>query len=331
MREKFELISQELKSNGIAEAVAGSSSPMTGVWSKNSGFEWRDKDPNKVEAFGTIWITHDYGKTVGWEIKEGRDYSATLASDSMSGNSDFTLTRSIIVNQAAVKYMDLKNPIGETIKWDDAKFTIVGVVKDMIMESPFSPVRQTIYLVNYDDANAYMNIRINPNMSMSNAIAKTEAVFKRIVPAVPFDYEFADTEYALKFSNEERIGKLASVFATLAIFISCLGLFGLASFIAEKRTKEIGVRKVLGATVYNLWKMLSKDFVILVIISCLIAVPVAWYYLHQWLQNYEYRTDISWWIFPVVIAGALLITIVTISFQAIKAAVANPVKSLRTE
>ena len=166
---------------------------------------------------------------------------------------------------------------------------------------------------------------------MGDALVKTEAIFKKQVPSVPFDYKFADTEYGLKFAAEERIGKLASVFATLAILISCLGLFGLASFVAEKRTKEIGVRKVLGATVYNLWKMLSMDFVMLVIISCLIAIPVAWYYLHQWLQKYEYRTEISWWIFPVVIAGALMITIITVSFQAIKAAIANPVKSLRSE
>lgn len=199
------------------------------------------------------------------------------------------------------------------------------------MESPFNLVRQAIYLVNYDEANGYMNIRINPKMSVSDALVRTEAIFKKLVPAVPFDYQFADTEYGLKFAAEERIGKLASVFATLAILISCLGLFGLASFVAEKRTKEIGVRKVLGATVYNLWKMLSMDFVMLVIISCLIAGPIAWYYLHQWLMKYEYRTDISWWIFPVVIVGALFITIVTVSFQAIKAAIANPVKSLRTE
>jgi ABC-type antimicrobial peptide transport system permease subunit len=176
-----------------------------------------------------------------------------------------------------------------------------------------------------------MNIRINPKISVSDALVKTEAIFKKVVPSVPFDYQFADTEYGLKFAAEERIGKLASVFATLAILISCLGLFGLASFIAEKRTKEIGVRKVLGASVYTLWKMLSKDFVVLVIISCLIATPVASYYLHVWLQKYEYRTEISWWIFPVVIAGALMITIITVSFQAIKAAVTNPVKSLRTE
>jgi putative ABC transport system permease protein len=331
LNEKFHVLSAELKSKGIAEAISGSSSPVTAVWSKNSGFEWRDKDPNKVGAFSTIWITHDYGKTIGWQFKEGRDYSPALTADSVSNNSDPRLTYNIIINEAAAKYMDLKNPLGEVIKWGGTSFTIVGVVKDMVMESPFNPVRQAIYLVNYDEANAYMNIRINPKISISDALVKTEAIFKKLVPSVPFDYQFADTEYGLKFAAEERIGKLASIFATLAILISCLGLFGLASFIAEKRTKEIGIRKVLGATVYNLWKMLSKDFVILVIISCLIAIPVAWYYLHQWLQKYEYRTEISWWIFPVVIAGALMITIVTISFQSIKAAITNPVKSLRTE
>jgi len=331
LREKFDVISAELKNNGIAIATSGASGPVTAVWSKNSGFEWRNKDANKVDGFSTIWITHDYGRTIGWQFKEGRDFSPAFASDSVSNKSDPNLARNIIINEAAAKYMELKNPIGEIIKWDDFKFTIVGVAKDMVMESPFNPVRQAIYLVNYDEANDYMNIRINPKMSVSDALVKTEAIFKKLVPSVPFDYQFADTEYGLKFAAEERIGKLASVFATLAILISCLGLFGLASFVAEKRTKEIGVRKVLGASVYNLWKMLSKDFVILVIISCLIATPVASYYLHQWLQKYEYRTEISWWIFPVVIAGALFITIVTVSMQAIKAAIANPVKSLRTE
>jgi len=331
LKEKFDVISAELKNNGIAIATAGASGPVTAVWSKNSGFEWRNKDANKVDGFSTIWITHDYGKTIGWQFKEGRDFSPALTADSVSNSSDPSLAYNIIINEAAAKYMDLKNPLGETIKWSGTRFTIIGVVKDMVMESPFNPVRQAIYLVNYDEADAYMNIRINPKISVSDALVKSEAIFKKIVPSVPFDYQFADTEYGLKFAAEERIGKLASVFATLAIFISCLGLFGLASFIAEKRTKEIGVRKVLGASVYNLWKMLSKDFVILVIISCLIATPVASYYLHQWLQKYEYRTEISWWIFPVVIAGSLMITIITVSFQAIKAAIANPVKSLRTE
>jgi ABC-type antimicrobial peptide transport system permease subunit len=163
------------------------------------------------------------------------------------------------------------------------------------------------------------------------ALAKMEPVIKKYNPGSPFEYEFTDETYQKKFSDEERVGNLATLFAILAIFISCLGLFGLASFVAEQRTKEIGVRKVLGATVFNLWRMLSKDFVALVVISCLIAIPIAWYFLNQWLQRYEYRTQISWWIFAAAGAGALVITILTVSFQAIKAAIASPVKSIRTE
>jgi putative ABC transport system permease protein len=331
LKEKFQLLSAELKNKEIAVATSGSSSPVTAVRAHNSGFEWRDKDPNKIGSFATIWITHDYGKTMGWQIKEGRDYSQALTSDSVSNESTPGVSRNIIINEAAAKYMGLVHPLGETIRWSGFQFTVIGVVKNMVMQSPYNPVKQTVYVVNYDEAGAYINIRINPTISVSDALSKIEAIFKKMVPSVPFDYQFADTEYGLKFVAEERIGRLASVFATLAILISCLGLFGLASFVAEKRTKEIGVRKVLGASVYNLWKMLSKDFVILVIISCLIAIPTAWYYLHEWLQKYEYRTEISWWIFPVVVGGALVITIITVSLQAIKAAIANPVKSLRAE
>lgn len=166
---------------------------------------------------------------------------------------------------------------------------------------------------------------------MREGLAKVEAVFNKYNPAAPFEYKFTDEEYARKFEDERRIGNLSTFFSILAIFISCLGLFGLASFVAEQRTKEIGVRKVLGASVFNLWRMLSKDFVLLVVISCAIAIPVAWYVLHGWLQKYTYRTEISWWIFAVAATGAMVITLLTVSFQAIKAALTNPVRSLRTE
>jgi putative ABC transport system permease protein len=331
MREKFPLLAAELKNNGIATVVSGASSPVTAVWSNNGGFDWRGRDANKVDGFATTWITHDYGKSVGWEFAAGRDYSASFASDSVSNNSIPGSSHNIIINEAAAAYMGLAKPLGEVIRWDNTPFTIVGVIKDMLMESPFEPVRQSVYLVNYDNANSYMNIRINPAISVSEALAKTEAIFKKLVPAVPFDYEFADTQYGLKFAAEERIGKLAAVFATLAILISCLGLFGLASFVAEKRTKEIGIRKVLGASVYNLWKMLSVEFVVLVIISLVIAFPLAYYYMNKWLENYQYRTSLPWWVSAVAGIGALLITLFTVSFQSIKAAVANPVKSLRSE
>ncbi len=168
-------------------------------------------------------------------------------------------------------------------------------------------------------------------MSADEALTKIRAIFQKYSPSSLFDYKFADQEYAKKFSQEERIGKLASLFATLAIFISCLGLFGVASYMAEQRTKEIGVRKVMGASVLNLWKMLSKDFVFLVIIASFIAIPVAYYFMDNWLQKYEYRMEISWWVFAASGMAALMITLLTVSFQSIKAAMANPVKSLKSE
>jgi ABC-type antimicrobial peptide transport system permease subunit len=176
-----------------------------------------------------------------------------------------------------------------------------------------------------------MTVRIKPGIPMREGLAKIAPVFKKYNPGSPFVYKFVDNEYAAKFSNEERVGNLATIFAILAIFISCLGLYGLASFVAEQRTKEIGIRKVMGASVFNLWKMLSKDFVGLVVISCAIAIPLAWYLLDQWLQHYEYRTQLSWWIFAAATIGALLITLMTVSYQAFRAAVMNPIKSLRAE
>jgi ABC-type antimicrobial peptide transport system permease subunit len=328
---KLEVLETELKKEGVAAACARSSSPLTDVWSNHGGLQWRGKDPNKVESFGIVSVTYDFGKTVGWKFREGRDFSRELASDSLSSHSSKDAVYSIVVNEAAANYMGLKNPVGEIVKWSGYSYRIVGVIENMLMESPFDPVRHIVYRVSYEDANNWVNIRINPQLSSRDALKKMEAIFRNVVPATPFDYVFADTEYGLKFAAEERIGKLASVFATLAVLISCLGLFGLASFVAEQRTKEIGVRKVLGATVFNLWKLLSKDFVLLVIIASLIAVPLAWYFLNRWLQNYEYRISISWTVFVVAVFAALFITLLTVSFQAIKAAIANPVKSLRTE
>jgi ABC-type antimicrobial peptide transport system permease subunit len=331
LREKYEALRAELQSAGIVSSMALSSSPVTAVWDNDGGLEWKGKGSEKVEGFAVVRTSFDYGKTVGWEFKEGRDFSAAFPTDSIRRNVDSSISRNLIINEAAAAYMGFKHPLGETIRWNGLQYKVIGVIKNMIVESPFNPVKQGIYTVDYDAAGGYINMRINPSVSMSSALKKIEAVIKVMVPAVPFDYQFADTEYAEKFTAEERVGKLASVFAFLAVLISCLGLFGLAAFVAEKRTKEIGVRKVLGASVFNLWKMLSKDFLLLVMISCLIAIPIAWYYLHSWLQDYEYRTTISWWIFVVAMAGAILVTILTVSFQAIKAAVANPVKSLRTE
>ena len=198
------------------------------------------------------------------------------------------------------------------------------------MESPYEPAKQTIYFLD-SSIGGILNIKLNPNLTTASALAKVEAVCKKYSPEEPFSYKFTDEEYSRKFADEERVGKLAAFFAVLAIFISCLGIFGMASFIAEQRTKEIGVRKVLGASVLDLWGLLSKDFVMMVFVALLIAAPLAYYFMYNWLQNYEYRTNLSWWIFAAAGAGALLITLLTVSFQSIKAAISNPVKSLRTE
>jgi ABC-type antimicrobial peptide transport system permease subunit len=318
---KFDLLRTDLKNSGAVQEFAEASSPATDVWSNNGGFTWEGKDPGLDPDFATIWVTHEYGKTVGWQFKAGRDFSRDFATDSSS----------VVVNEAAVKFMNIKNPVGTILHWGpDRNYKIIGVIKDMIMQSPYLPVKQTVYFMDYENAN-WMLLKLNPLKSAGESVSSIEASFKKYIPSAPFDCKFADSEFAAKFAAEERVGKLAAFFAVLAIFISCLGLFGLASFVAEQRTKEIGIRKVLGASVTNLWSMLSKDFVVLVVISCFIAAPVAYYFMSKWLIKYEYRTNISWWVFVTAATGAMIITLLTVSFQAIKAAMANPVKSLRSE
>ncbi|MEP7376972.1 MAG: ABC transporter permease [Chitinophagaceae bacterium] len=316
----FDVVKNELINSAVIASMAEAGSPTTAVWSTNAGFDWKGKDPNQAVEFPNIDVSYDYGKTVGWQFKEGRDFSREFISD----------TTSFILNESAAKFIGIKNPVGEILKWDGVPFKIIGVIKDMVVESPYSPVRPTLFHLSVYPGNVVI-AKINAAASANESLKKIEAVFKKYNPAQPFDYQFVDEEYAKKFGNEHRIGKLASFFAILAIFISCLGLFGMASFVAEQRTKEIGVRKVLGASVFNLWGLLSKDFVWLVLLSCVLAAPVAYYFLHEWLMKYEYRTEISWWIFAAAGTGALVITLLTVSFQSVKAALANPTKSLRTE
>jgi putative ABC transport system permease protein len=316
----FDAVRTDLLKSGAVTEVAESSSPATGINNTRSDLDWKGKDPGMTTDFGNISVTPEYGKTVGWQFVDGRDFSRQFLTDSSA----------VVLNEAAVKYMALTHPVGETIKIGKKQFSVIGVVKDMVMGSPYQPAKQTIFrLTNRNPG--YINIKINPAVSAHTAIAAIAAVSKTYAPAVPFSYKFADEQYARKFNNEERIGTLASVFAVLAVFISCLGLFGMATFMAEQRIKEIGVRKVLGASVFNLWGRLSKDFVALVVISLIIAIPIAWYCMHNWLQQFEYRSNIPWWVFAAAGVGALLITVLTISYQTIKAALTNPVKSLRSE
>ncbi len=316
----FESLRQELLSSGAAVSICQSNSPPTDIQSNNNGWEWKGSQPvEKSVIFSTITTTYDYAKTLGIKLLEGRDFSR-----------DFADSNSVILNEAAVKRMRLKNPVGERLKWNDRPMTVIGVIPDIQMESPYRPISPLTIVFNKDWV-SNVDVRLNPNMSASKAIALMKPVFDKYNPAFPFEYRFADEEYAKKFNYEELVGNLAAIIAVLAIFISCLGLFGLASFTAEQRIKEIGVRKVLGASVFNLWQLLSRDFLILVLLSCAIAIPVGWYFMNEWLKDYQYKTTINIEVFVVVVLAAITITLITVSFQAIKAAMANPVKSLRTE
>ncbi|HEY0742758.1 MAG TPA: FtsX-like permease family protein, partial [Chryseosolibacter sp.] len=316
----FEAVRNELITAGAIVEICQSGSPTTSVWNTNGGFDWEGKDPDQAVDFPNNAVSYDYGKTIGWKIKEGRDFSKEFISD----------TATFILNESAVAFIGLKDPVGKVIRWNGQPFTVIGVVEDLLVQSPYAPVRPSMWHLSLEEQNVFL-LKLNPQSSVKDALAKVETVFKRLNPAAPFAPTFVDEEYARKFGNEKRLGTLSTFFAILAIFISCLGLFALASFVAEQRTKEIGIRKVMGASVSNLWRMLSQDFVILVLISSLIATPIAYYLISDWLDNYEYRTGISVWVFVVSILGGLVITLLTVSYQAIKASLMNPVKSLRNE
>ena len=320
---KYDLLRTELRNTGAVTDLAESSSPMTHVSENNIGFEWPGKDPSQVGDFDNVYVTQDYGKTVGWTIGQGRDFSR-----------EFTDSSSIILNEAAVRFMGLKDPIGKIVTRKIAprnrRYTVVGVVEDILMESPYENVSPAIYFMDYENVN-WVLLRLNPNKSAGESVAKIGDVFRNLIPSAPFNYEFADLEFAKKFAVEERIGNLSAIFAMLAILISCIGLFGLAAFVAEQRTREIGIRKLLGASVTSLWKLISTDFVVLTGISCLIAVPLAHYAMTSWLGQYPYRSPMSWWIFALACSLTMLLAIGTVSYQAIRAALANPVDSLKSE
>ncbi|SDT67048.1 ABC-type antimicrobial peptide transport system, permease component [Mucilaginibacter mallensis] len=320
VHDHFDVVKSELFKTGVVANVSESSAPPTEQWGSSSGFDWQGKDPSLSVDFQQAGVSYDYGKTVAWQFTGGRDFSRDFLSDSSA----------LIINETAVHFMGLKNPVGSTIKWNGDQFKVVGVIKDIITGSPYEQIKPAVYYLS-KDAGSMIVLKINPNASASAAIDKIGDVFKQYNPQQPFVYQFVDQEYAKKFDDEERIGKLASCFAGLAIFISCLGLFGMASFMAEQRIKEIGVRKVLGASVFNLWKLLSTDFIGLVVISIIIATPTAYIFMNNWLRHYEYHSAIAWWIFALTGVGAVLITLLTVSYQSIKAALANPVKSLKSE
>ena len=318
----YKLIKRGLLSSGAATSVAATSAPITEHWSDSWGFAWPGSVASDSKTdFNIFSAEKDFVATMGLKVLQGRDI------DIDKYRNDST---AVLLNEAAVKIMRLKSPVGQSITGNGNTLHVVGVIKDFIVETPYDPVRPMIIAgpsYGYD----VINFKLNPALPVEASIAKAEQVFKQYNPQYPFTYRFYDSEYARKFEDEERTGTLAAWFAGLTVFISCLGLFGLATYMAENRIKEIGVRKVLGASVTGIATLLSKDFLKLVIISFVIASPIAWYAMGQWLQSYKYRIDIEWWVFAVAGLLSVLIAIITVSYQSIKAAVANPVKSLRSE
>jgi putative ABC transport system permease protein len=318
----FPALRHELIQSGVVEDAATSSSMVTQMQSHCMLDNW----PGKTAAdesvnIGSVWVSGTYFKALGMQIVAGRDFSDNINADSAG----------VILNEAAVKRIGLKDPIGRIIKWNcyEGPVRVLGVVKNALMESPYKPVAPAIFY--HSQWGNSMLYRLSAHVKTQDALPVLAKLFGKYNPAYPYSYKFVDEEYSRKFTIELLVGKLAGIFAGLAILISCLGLFGLAAYVAEQRTREIGIRKVLGASVSQVWMLLSKDFMLLVVISCLIASPIALYFLQGWLQQYDYRISIGVDVFLFSALAAIGITLVTISTQAIKAAVANPVKSIRTE
>jgi putative ABC transport system permease protein len=320
---KLPVLRDELLRTGAVAEASTSSTNATEYGEYYAGYTWPQKDPSVVGEFATVAVSPGYGKTIGWTLTQGRDFYPDPQADSFS----------ILINEAAVKFMGLRNPLGVKVGyWNGHHYTIIGVVKNILAESPYEPPMRSVYMPTNDNPDdIWLLIRLKPGRSVSTALHRIGGVFKSVLPGTLFDYQFVDEEYGKKFAAEQRIGSLAATFALLALFISGLGIFGMASFMAERRTKEIGIRKVLGATILQIWQLLSKEFVVLAGLSFLIAMPVAFYLMHHWLQRYPYHSGIPWWIFAGTAIAVLSITLLTVSAQSIKAALTNPVISLRRE
>jgi len=315
----FETLRQELLQTGKVKSVAKSNSPITAIFATNQ-LEWEGMPQGPPAEFATIATEYDYTETMGIKMIEGRDFSPNFKADSSAA----------IINRAALDLMGLKNPLGTKVKMHGRELTIVGVMENVVMASPYRPIDPLVMI--FDPSwSSTINVRLEATNDLPAAIAKVETVFKKIGPAYPFEYRFADVAFEKKFSTISLISRLATIFAFLAIFITCLGLFGLAAFTAEQRTKEIGIRKVMGATMSSLVLLITKDFSRLVILSFVIAAPLAWWAMTNFLERYPYRIGIAWWILPLAGLITLALALLIVSTQALKAAANNPSQSLRSE
>lgn len=322
MGKNFSAIKQHLLGTGVVENAALTNRRLLYGGLNSDGYTWKGKNPDEKFIITLRNISPELLSTYGIQLLDGRNFNTNPITDSSN----------IIINQSLAKLLNTKNVIGETIKHGNDSYTIVGVVKDFMYGDMYGKPDPLIFFSNYHyEWSDVMYIRLKKQADLEQAVSKIEAVIKKNNPAYPVDYRFADDQFNQLFLGEMMVSKLSGVFASLAIIISCLGLFGLAAYTAERRIKEIGIRKVLGASVAGLAGLLSTEFVKLVVLSLILACPIAWYAMQAWLQNYAYRVAIQWWVFAAAGIAALFIAVATISYQAIKAALANPVKSLKVE
>ena len=324
--EKYNVLRDELKKTGYVVEMASANYPLTNDLGNNDGF--RDPVTNEEYpiTFNTILVNPEYGKATGWQLVAGRNFSR-------EGEDE---RNNIIISESAAVQMGLDDPIGKMVKAPrnffgrGEDFQVIGVVKDMIKHSPFEGITP-LMVFSTEFPLSFVFIRLKENTDYIASLTAVQETFDEVIPGYPLNYDFMDDAYKVKFQSEERIGSLAILFSVLAILISCLGLLGLSAYVVEQRTKEIGIRKVLGASVASIWNLLSKDFSFLVLLACLISMPLANYFLNGWLESYEYRTSISWWVYAIAGLLCMAITLATVSIHSLRSALGNPVVSLRAE
>lgn len=317
---KYEVVRNSLMESGVVSNVAEATGPVTDMWHASTHVNWQGKASDAKNEFITLKVSADYGQTIGWKIIEGRDFSNTYGADSTS----------IILNEAAVKTMGFQQPIGQVIQYEGKEYIVTGVIQNLLIEAPFDHIKPAIYTYRRRSM-PWVMIRLKEDIPVAEAVNQIKKSVGQFNDGGPLNLVFVDKEFNLKFWRESRMANLVSLFSVLAIVISCLGMFGLSTYMAQKRQKEIGVRKVLGASSLNIWQIMINEYMMLVLIACVPAFLVAYWFAEQWLQKYEFKVSLTYWYFIATGIGVLLITLVTVSFQSLKLAFTNPVKSIRTE
>jgi hypothetical protein len=319
IRKNPETFKNEMLATPGVLGVTSASNNLTYVGNSTSGLEWEGKDPNVDVLVHTISVDHDFIKTFKMEMAAGRDFQKDMATDSSA----------IILNEQAVNQLGLANPLNKTITWDDTHFTVIGVVKDFHFKSVHDHIEPLVIFIRPAWHNrVYVKLE---NGDLQKTLSSVESVYKKISPENPFEYTFLNDDFDKLYRSEQRTGTIFNYFAWIAIIISCLGLFGLVMFTTEQRTREIGIRKVMGASVTSLFSLISLDFIRLIFIANLVAIPVAWYMMSRWLEGFAYHANLHWFTFGIAALASILIAWITLSYQSLKAATNNPVKSLRSE